>query len=160
MGANKSFLSIFGYVCTFVSLIHGQTTNIEFIEQSPLLGTFNFLLNALDLKSTINDGNFTIFAPTNDAFFNLPIDMRLRIPDDNEFTLSLLQHHITEQILNENDLILLANNGENIQTLNGDALGVQLTGSVIIIIDGRGMKIGLCYFVLIIHILSDIYIIL
>jgi uncharacterized surface protein with fasciclin (FAS1) repeats len=72
---------------------------LEQIKGSDEFSTFSEAIEATDLKDTLaGDGPFTVFAPTDDAFAQLPegaLDDLMR-QDNREQLESLLRHHVVE----------------------------------------------------------------
>jgi len=82
-------------------------------------------LGAADLVETLsNDGEFTVFAPTDDAFAKLPegtIDALLN--DIPTLTDILLYHVVSGEVFAETVLTL---NGESVETLSGNSVVVKI----------------------------------
>jgi iron complex transport system substrate-binding protein len=106
-----------------------------------LNGNFETLLNLMDLtglEDTLGDeGNFTLFAPNDDAFKTLPKDMVDSLMSNPESMQTALTYHIVNESLSENDIRNLAENNETITTILGEPLTFSLDDSGGILINGH-----------------------
>lgn len=102
------------------------------VETAIAAGTFNTLaaaLEATDLVAVLADENsqFTVFAPTDDAFAKLgqgTIDALLADPDTLRDI--LLYHVIANQVVDSATAISLA--GSSVEMANGDSVAVSISG--------------------------------
>ncbi|ANH61762.1 fasciclin domain-containing protein [Dokdonia donghaensis] len=101
-------------------------------------------LKAAGLISTLKeDGPYTIFAPTNEAFDKLPPKQlaNLLTPENKATLASIISYHIVAQSLTETELINKINveNGSfTLQTVNGQQLVATLKDNKIVITDTTG----------------------
>ncbi|MDD2493523.1 MAG: fasciclin domain-containing protein, partial [Bacilli bacterium] len=98
-------------------------------------GNFSTLLTALEatnLADTLKEtGPFTVFAPTDAAFSALPEGTLAALLNDTAALEKLLLYHVTDQKLNESDLINLT----EILTLEGSKLSVNVTAEGAVMVD-------------------------
>mmetsp|Transcript_27927 Transcript_27927/g.30114 ORF Transcript_27927/g.30114 Transcript_27927/m.30114 type:complete len:453 (+) Transcript_27927:95-1453(+) len=95
-------------------------------------GSFTTLVTALqatvDLVSILQgDGPFTVFAPTDDAFAVLPAKLVpcLLLPENQAALTSILTYHVASGEVLSNDL----SNGQQIQTVQGENVGISIATS-------------------------------
>jgi uncharacterized surface protein with fasciclin (FAS1) repeats len=116
---------------TFAPVIQQGTKNI--IETLESDGRFTSLvtgIKAAGLNDTLSDpdSNFTLFAPTDDAFKNLPsgtMDSLLADPQGN--LLQILLYHVVSGKVMSTDLTKLT----SVDTLQGGTLPISVSGSTI-----------------------------
>lgn len=94
-------------------------------------------------------GPFTVFAPTNDAFENLPngtVENLLR-PENKDKLTSILTYHVVAGKYDSKELekaIKAGNGSAKLKTLQGDVLTVSMNGPRNFVVeDGRGVKANL-----------------
>ena len=92
-----------------------------------------------NLKLFLDEGFFTVFAPTNEAFNQLPSDEINRIRNDADYRESVAKMHLVLEDLTRDKLEDRANNGVSINTFNNLQLSVELDGTTLFIIDSNGM---------------------
>jgi len=109
-----------------------QNTVVNVIVDSPVHNTLETAVIAADLVETLNGpGPFTVFAPTDSAFDNLPDGVLDALLNDPQGALTdiLLYHVLGAQVLST-DLM----DGQTAETLNGDDITVT--------IDNNGVRIN------------------
>ena len=101
-------------------------------------------VKAAGLVDTLaSEGKFTVFAPTNKAFGNLPegtVDTLLK-PENKSTLTKVLTAHVVSGNITSGDLVakIKAHGGNfNFQTVSGDALTARLVGSNVYIFDESG----------------------
>lgn len=101
-------------------------------------------VKAAGLVDTLaSEGKFTVFAPTNKAFGNLPegtVDTLLK-PENKGTLTKVLTAHVVSGNITSGDLVakIKAHGGNfNFQTVSGDALTARLVGSNVYIFDESG----------------------
>lgn len=103
------------------------------------LSTLVTAVTAGELVETLQgDGPFTVFAPTNEAFAALPegtLDSLLE-PANKEQLQSVLTYHVVSGKVMAADL----SNGQEIVTVQGDTLTVEITDGAVYIVDANGGK--------------------
>lgn len=89
------------------------------------LSTLLTALKAADLVETLNgEGPYTVFAPTNDAFNNLPagkLDELLK-PENKDELAKILKYHVVAGELYASDL----EDGQMLETLSGDKIKITI----------------------------------
>jgi uncharacterized surface protein with fasciclin (FAS1) repeats len=105
-------------------------TVVDIIVNSPMHNKLESALIAANLITTLSgDGPFTVFAPTDDAFDNLPAGALDALLEDNDALTALLTHHVHGgELLSEN-----ISDGLSISTLNNDNLSASNNGTTIMI---------------------------
>jgi transforming growth factor-beta-induced protein len=97
---------------------------------TPQLSTLNSALGAADLTAALDGGGpFTVFAPVNEAFGNLPTGTleTLLETGNRETLITLLQYHVVPGTFRVADLT----NGQQLTTLSGDTLRVSVDGTTV-----------------------------
>jgi len=87
------------------------TTLVAALQQADLVGTL------------AEEGNFTVFAPTNDAFAALGSDLDAVLADNELLTKVLLYHVLDGAVMSETAITL---DGQEVATLSGDSFGISL----------------------------------
>ena len=101
-------------------------------------------LKAAGLVSTLKeDGPYTIFAPTNEAFDKLPPKQLANLlnPENKATLASILSYHVIAGSLTETEIInkiKLENGSFTLQTVNGQQLVATLKDNSIVISDTTG----------------------
>ena len=95
---------------------------MDTISQVEELSTFVEVVKAAGLEETLNKGEYTVFAPTNDAFDALPEGKleRLLQPENKETLKDILNYHIIPRRLSVDDFRA----GEKYKTVNGHLIHV------------------------------------
>jgi uncharacterized surface protein with fasciclin (FAS1) repeats len=112
-------------------------TLIETALANPELSTLAAAVQAADpavLETLMSGRNFTIFAPTNDAFEATLADMDMTLEDltaDPELLTRVLQYHVVSGTINAN----LLRDGANLPTLAGDTIAVSVDGDTVTLND-------------------------
>jgi uncharacterized surface protein with fasciclin (FAS1) repeats len=106
------------------------------VETAVSAGTFNTLVAALeatDLDDTLSDTSqdFTVFAPTDDAFALLGQETIDALLADPETLADILTYHVYSGAVNEETAVSLA--GTKVAMVNGDNVGLSLSeGSLLV----------------------------
>ena len=90
--------------------------------QSSLTTAYNLIID-FNLEDTLRNGEFTIFAPSDNAFANLDPEILNKFENNPQYQLSVLQLHVTPGFVDIPSLLNLANTGQPLVTL-GDPLSV------------------------------------
>ena len=104
-------------------------------------GSFNTLISAIeaaDLEDKLGeDGEYTVFAPTDEAFAKLPEGTleKLLLPENKEVLMQVLSYHVIEGRLPSSSI-----KAGNTATVDGDALAVVLDESGVKINDATVVK--------------------
>jgi uncharacterized surface protein with fasciclin (FAS1) repeats len=117
---------------------------------TPELSEFTSMIVSVELADLMlnSEGPITVFAPTNDAFENIPqaIKQDLSNPDFKGVLTTLIKNHIIEEDLTSSSLLQsIQKNGEySIKTMGGASLTAYLNDGEIMVKDSNGVtaKIG------------------
>lgn len=128
-------------------------TFLEYAELEDYLSTFASALEASGLMDSINmETGYTLFAPTDQAFDQLPEATltELLLPENKEDLINILQYHIYPNTLRYNDIT----EGMTVNTLAGEELlfnekesGMIINGDVTILDADIETKNGLVHIV-------------
>ncbi len=117
---------------------------VENAVNSPIHTTLVAAVKAAGLVDTLmTPGPFTVFAPTNDAFGDLPagtVDTLLK-PENKDSLTKVLTAHVVAGKVSAGDLVgkIKAHGGSyNMKTVSGDALTAKLHGNSVYIFDESG----------------------
>ncbi len=110
------------------------------------LSTLVTALNSADLATMLSEpGNYTVFAPTNQAFSKLPegtVD-NLLMAENKEKLQNVLQYHVVSGKITSDkfaEAIKGANGNYKFKTVTGEELTAMMDGDQFVIKDSRGMK--------------------
>jgi uncharacterized surface protein with fasciclin (FAS1) repeats len=107
--------------------------------QSGRVSTYVVLLKGAELYTMLkNDGPFTVFAPTNDAFKDVPtaeIDSLLQ-PDNKSRLIELVSYSIVPGTFQRRDLT----DGQTLKTYSGKELKVAVEGVIISLASDMGFR--------------------
>lgn len=114
----------------------GQTADVrslsELIDDEPRFSSLRSALEAADLMTTFDtEGPITLFAPSNEAFANLPGGLTLEelsAPSNQDLLREILAFHVVGEQLESTALV---GNRGNVPTVNGADLTYDGTGSVV-----------------------------
>jgi uncharacterized surface protein with fasciclin (FAS1) repeats len=97
---------------------------VDRINSASTLKTFAELLKTADLEKTLETGEFTVFAPTDDAFKKIPADALTALKQDKAKLAEVLKNHIVAgKKLGMGQFTKMK--GEKIKTESGMELSVQ-----------------------------------
>ena len=118
------------FVCTFMK----AQTVADVIINSDDHTTLEAALDAADLVTTLQgDGPFTVFAPTDDAFANLPAGTVDALLNDIPTLTAILTYHVVGATALSSDL----SDGQVIATLNGKDVNVTINNDGVFINDAQ-----------------------
>lgn len=104
---------------------------VKIAQDSDQLSTLVTAVKAADLVETLNgEGPFTVFAPTNQAFGNLPdgtVDMLLKEENKGQLQ-SILTYHVVSGKIMSSDL----KDGQMVETVQGNKIKVSLSDGAMI----------------------------
>lgn len=114
-------------------------TTVEMLAGDAKFSTLVSLVTKANLVDTLNGGNFTIFAPTNDAFGKLSATLTGKVTSDNALLTKVLTYHVLSGVVKSsaasNELIVNTVQGLgarfNIYTDNKAKTTVTIQGSPI-----------------------------
>jgi transforming growth factor-beta-induced protein len=115
-----------------------DSTIVEVATSNPQFSTLVKALNTADLVETLNtEGPFTVFAPTNQAFEQLPEGkLETLLEEENREKLTnLLKYHVIPGRISSGDVMGIDGvhgaGGSMVKTLSGDALNINVVGETI-----------------------------
>ncbi|WP_239450973.1 fasciclin domain-containing protein [Methanosarcina horonobensis] len=91
--------------------------------------TFASIVRDAGLEDTLNEGTYTVFAPTNEAFDALPEGTLNNLSEDNQDLNVMLTYHVVEGEYMASDL----EDGQLLTTVQSEMIPVNITGEEIII---------------------------
>lgn len=110
------------------------------------LSTLAGALQAADLSGMLSEpGEYTVFAPSNQAFEKLPQKKRddLMLPENKETLANVLTYHVVPGVITSDRLaaaIKGANGSYTFKTVKGEELTASMSGDQFVIKDGSGKK--------------------
>jgi len=108
------------------------------------LSTLVSALQAADMAQTLkSEGDYTVFAPTNDAFSKVPKATleNLMKPENKTQLQNVLQYHVLQGKMNSTDVVAkikAANNKLEVATLNGENITLSEKDGKVMIKDAKG----------------------
>ncbi len=137
----KLSLVAMAIVLMSISAFAGHTRQ-DIVDTAVQAGSFNTLAKALqaaDLVDTLKGpGPFTVFAPTDQAFNNLPpgtLEVLLK-PENKEQLRSLLTYHVVPGRVDASEVVKLT----SAKTVNGEELRISVLKGVVWLNDSRVTK--------------------
>ena len=112
----------------------GEMSLIDVIAGNDNLSFFAVLLNATDLVTTLQSGGpYTVFAPSNDAFGNMPREAFASLLTDDGERMRVLSAHVVNGSYTTADLLNVTRGGNTttVKTLAGGNLTISANGSVL-----------------------------
>lgn len=126
------------------AMMSPRMTIVENASKANNLTTLVAAVKAAGLVETLQgDGPFTVFAPTNDAFDNLPagtVETLLK-PENKTKLQDILKYHVVAGKMNAADIIAAINKGNGkaeFATVNGAMLTAMLDGDKVVLKDADG----------------------
>jgi uncharacterized surface protein with fasciclin (FAS1) repeats len=116
----------------FMESMHTMDSVVDIAAKSPDHKTLVAAVTAADLIETLNgEGPFTIFAPSDDAFAKLPMNIvkHLLKAENKEELVSLLKNHVVAGNVMSGDL----RDGQMVETLGGEKLQVSIEDGEVLI---------------------------
>lgn len=110
------------------------------------LSTLAGALASADLATMLSEpGEYTVFAPSNQAFEKLPQKKRdeLMLPENKEMLTDVLTYHVVPGVITSDKLaeaIKGANGSYAFKTVKGEELTASMSGDQLVIKDGSGKK--------------------
>jgi uncharacterized surface protein with fasciclin (FAS1) repeats len=126
------------------AMMSPKMTIVENASKANNLTTLVAAVKAAGLVETLQgNGPFTVFAPTNDAFDNLPagtVETLLK-PENKTKLQDILKYHVVAGKMNAADIIAAINKGNGkaeFATVNGAMLTAMLDGDKVVLKDADG----------------------
>lgn len=118
----------------------------DIVATAQAAGDFTTLVQAVQAAGLVSalqaPGPLTVFAPTDAAFAKLPagtLDTLLK-PENKAQLEEILKYHVVSGEVMEADVVKL--NGQEVETLAGQKLKVQVEGEKVFLIDGKDNKVA------------------
>ena len=144
MKFTKPFITAFVFAITLAAagtLVAGNyaKTKTDIVDTAVAAGSFSTLAAALqagDLVGTLkSDGPFTVFAPTDAAFAELPdgtIEMLL-LPENKDKLVAILTYHVVPGNVSSAEVVGLT----SAKTVNGESVAIRVDNGSVFINDAR-----------------------
>lgn len=142
----KTIVMLFAFVTSALTMFAQTNDVVDVAISSKDHTTLVAAVKAADLVTTLKSaGPFTVFAPTNKAFSNLPkgtLDNLLK-PESKATLSGILTYHVVAGNLDAAAVVaaIKAGNGKAVlTTVNGEKLTATLDGKKVILTDAKGGK--------------------
>ncbi len=125
------------------------------VEVAKAAGSFNTLLTAVEaagLSEVLASSEFTLFAPTDEAFAKLPEGSLEKLLADPEALTNVLKYHLLDGRVMANEVALLT----AATTLNGDDLTIGVSDSGIKVNDANVARIDILASNGVIHVIDSV----
>ncbi len=130
-------------VASFVEVVKNQSMSVtDFLLNSAEYSTF---VNALKVTRSLSilkeEGNFTVFAPNNDAFAQFPPEVinQLFNPKNLHKLKSIVDYHIVKNMVDFNEDLLKQNGTMYVNSINSEMIEVSLGAEEVLLIhDANG----------------------
>jgi uncharacterized surface protein with fasciclin (FAS1) repeats len=131
-GANASLTSSPWTLLRTVLFLKDLSTMHDIIDTAVAAGTFNTLAAAVTAAGLVptlkGEGPFTVFAPTDEAFANLPAGTVEALLADLPKLTAILTYHVVAGKVLAADVVTL--DGQDVATVNGATIHVSTEGGV------------------------------
>ncbi|SPJ23979.1 fasciclin domain-containing protein [Palleronia abyssalis] len=128
---SRTFITTTAAATVAAGVAFGAAHTMNIVETAQDAGNFSTLLSAAEtagLAETLSgEGPFTVFAPTDDAFAELP-EGTLDELSEEELT-DILTYHVVPMAAMSGDL----SDGQMIETVNGEELEVSIDGETVMV---------------------------
>ncbi|BCX13662.1 MAG: hypothetical protein KatS3mg085_194 [Candidatus Dojkabacteria bacterium] len=115
-----------------------EQQNIVEVLLNENLSTLVTAIDKAELRSTLETGEYTVFAPTNEAFSTLGDTLDNLLKDENKESLQdVLKYHVVMGKVRAEDL----KNNQSIETLSGGKLTVLIENDNVYLQDESGQKV-------------------
>ncbi len=130
-------------VASFMEVVKNQSMSVtDFLLNSAEYSTF---ANALKVTRSLSilkaEGNFTVFAPNNDAFAQFPPEVMEQLfePRNLHKLKSIVDYHIVKNVVNLNEDLLKLNGTMYVNSINSEIIEVSLgSEETLLIHDANG----------------------
>lgn len=127
----------------------GPGTIVEVAAGNESFTTLVAAVEAAGLIPTLSEGNFTVFAPTNEAFAAALDALGVTVDElvgDTELLMSILTYHVLVGDFSAEDIVSVASNRPdgvaNFNTVNGEALTIEVVDGSVVINGGAATVTG------------------
>ena len=154
---NRRFFSASALVLALTGCATSPTpvSTAETIASNPQLSTLNSLIVKAGLVDTLKGaGPFTVFAPSNEAFSNVPAKTLADIGADPARLKAVLTYHVIPGKVMAADI----KNNSSVKTVNGANVGVSKAGEFVTVEDGMVQKADLNATNGVVHIIDSVLI--
>lgn len=108
---------------------------VEQLEEAGL-GTLASAVRQVDMDEVVAEGEFTLFAPDDEAFQSLTADELANLTSDTERVVSMLRDHVVEDAIPAEDLEAMA----EVTTVGGTTLEVSVEDGRVRVGDGEVLQ--------------------
>jgi len=111
-------------------------TIVDIASENDDFSTLVAAVVAAELAETLSGGEFTVFAPTNEAFDAALESLGLELADlvaDKELLTSILTYHVIEGTVLAEAVLTL--DGEEVETVNGETIRITIEDDVVVLND-------------------------
>lgn len=119
-------LCVFGFFLVVTAMGFGRTHKMDIVQVAMNNDDFTTLVTALSSADLVEElqqaGPYTLFAPTNEAFSNLPGDTLQNLLNNPEEFKKVLLYHVVQGEILSNDI---QQGQTQVQTLQGDSLTIN-----------------------------------
>ena len=140
----NSFLLVIASIFSMSAVAQTQSDIVDIAAGSPAHTTLVAAVKAAGLVETLKSaGPFTVFAPTNDAFGNLPkgtVETLLK-PENKSMLAGILTYHVVAGNLNAKDVLEAIKKGKGkavLTTVAGGKLSASIVDGKVILTDEKG----------------------
>ncbi len=125
---NKKILIISTFAITMIVGINANAQKSDIVDLAIGTADLSTLVTAVQAAGLVDvlkgDGPFTVFAPTNAAFANLPEGTLAKLlkPENKEMLISVLTYHVVAGNVKSTDL----SEGQKATTVQGEEISVSL----------------------------------
>jgi uncharacterized surface protein with fasciclin (FAS1) repeats len=110
-------------------------TLVEVIAETSLLSEFDRAIEVADFASELAGGPYTVFAPSDEAFFTLGPETveSLLAPEHRSILVDILRHHVVAGRFTAAELRARAGSGSTLETIGGGTLSVRTEGARLLV---------------------------
>lgn len=122
----------------------GAADTADIVDTADAAGDFSILIQAVQaagLEDTLReDGPFTVFAPTDEAFEALPVGALDTLLEDPTGELAeILQYHVIEGEVMAEDVMDM--DGDTVTTLQGEEFTIEVDGDTVYLVDANDDRV-------------------
>ncbi len=158
----KLFVTSLVVLMLFVSSIgvFAADPDSDIVETAIEAEDFNTLVDAViaaDLVEALKaEGPFTVFAPTDEAFENLPEGLLEKLLDNPDILAKVLLYHVVEGEVLAEDVLGL--DGEQVETLQGQTVEVEIDNDDVLVNDAQVIETDIICTNGVIHVIDKVLI--
>lgn len=131
-----------GFLLIASTAISSSHEKKDIVDTAVDAGSFTTLVSAVkaaDLVDTLKgEGPFTVFAPTDEAFAQLPEEtlQDLLKPENKDTLTAILTYHVVLEKVMAADVVKM----DSAETVNGQSLTIQVEGDTVMVDDAKVVK--------------------